>query len=488
MRNAAALFAVMVAGTSSALAQEPEALTLRSAIEGALANSSEVEAAEQNVRIASSLVREAWATVLPDVMFNASYQRNLRVQEAFLPAIIFDPTAGPDDLIPVRFGSDNIWQATVSFSQPIFEARAFVGVGAASRYRALEEERARGTRQEIVSRVRQAYFAALLAAEELRLLEQSIGRVRQTLGDTRAMNRAGLSSAYDVLRFEVQLSNLEAQLRRSENNVRASHRQLLVELGRAPTQPIRLMGRLNEIDLENVAANDPVNAELLVLAGVPSAEQESVEDLVATARQWRSDLRQLRSSINLEAARRAVERAEFFPKVSIFSNFSIQAQENGSPNFFGSGPNERTSSAAAGVRIELPIFRGFSRFARVSSAAASVRINEALLDRAERQTLGDVRTLHEAVVEARLRAGAQHQAVRQADRGYEIATLEYREGIGSQLQVTDAEVALRQSEYNYAQAVYDYLIARSQLELALGTVPASLDDGAIGPGIDGEQD
>jgi hypothetical protein len=132
MRNAAALFAVMVAGTSSAVAQEPEALTLRSAIEGALANSSEVEAAEQNVRIASSLVREAWATVLPDVMFNASYQRNLRVQEAFLPAIIFDPTAGPDDLIPVRFGSDNIWQATVSFSQPIFEARAFVGVGAAS--------------------------------------------------------------------------------------------------------------------------------------------------------------------------------------------------------------------------------------------------------------------------------------------------------------------------------------------------------------------
>ena len=52
-----------------------------------------------------------------------------------------------------------------------------------------------------------------------------------------------------------------------------------------------------------------------------------------------------------------------------------------------------------------------------------------------------------------------------------IASAEYREGIGSQLQVTDAEVALRQAQFNYAQAIYDFLTARAQLELALGLVP-----------------
>ena len=82
-----------------------------------------------------------------------------------------------------------------------------------------------------------------------------------------------------------------------------------------------------------------------------------------------------------------------------------------------------------------------------------------------------VRTLVEAADEALERARGQRLAVTQAARGYEIATAQYREGLGSQLELTDAEVALRQSEFNYAQAVYDYLVARAQLDQATGRVP-----------------
>ena len=61
--------------------------------------------------------------------------------------------------------------------------------------------------------------------------------------------------------------------------------------------------------------------------------------------------------------------------------------------------------------------------------------------------------------------------MRQAQRGFEIATAQYREGLGSQLELTDSEVALRESEFNYAQAVYDYLVARARLDEATGNVP-----------------
>jgi outer membrane protein TolC len=61
--------------------------------------------------------------------------------------------------------------------------------------------------------------------------------------------------------------------------------------------------------------------------------------------------------------------------------------------------------------------------------------------------------------------------VSQAERGFQIASAQYREGLGSQLELTDAEVALRQSEFNYAEAVYDYLVARAQLDEATGQVP-----------------
>jgi outer membrane protein len=52
-----------------------------------------------------------------------------------------------------------------------------------------------------------------------------------------------------------------------------------------------------------------------------------------------------------------------------------------------------------------------------------------------------------------------------------MVSAEYREGIGSRIEVTDAEVALRQSEFNYAEAIYDYLVARARLDEAAGTVP-----------------
>jgi outer membrane protein TolC len=124
----------------------------------------------------------------------------------------------------------------------------------------------------------------------------------------------------------------------------------------------------------------------------------------------------------------------------------------------------------------VPIFTGFGRFARVEQAKATIAQTEARLARAEREAIEQVQTLHESVTEARLRANSQRAAVVQAQRGYDIATAEYRAGIGSQLQVTDADLALRTAEFNYAQAVYDYLTARSLLDLALGTAPAGLGD------------
>jgi outer membrane protein TolC len=199
--------------------------------------------------------------------------------------------------------------------------------------------------------------------------------------------------------------------------------------------------------------------------------EESVDDLIATAMRRRTDLVQLRSAILLEEARRRVEVAEFFPRLSLFSNYSFLAQEDGSPTFFGENEFQRTSAAAAGIQVEIPIFQGFRRAARMSQRTAAIRQNETRLALAEQDAVNQVRSLHEAVEEALQRARSQRRAVAQAGRGFEIAAAEYREGVGSQLQVTDAEEALRQSDFNYASAIHDYLVARAQLEMAIGLVP-----------------
>ena len=465
----ALLGAMGMAGAERTAAQDT-AVPLRTAMSEALVNSRTVTDAEYNLRIADQQVREAWASAMPEISGYASYTRNL-----LKPKLVFEnPVTGEEEEFSI--GLDNTWDLGFSATQPLFEYSVFVGVGAASRYRALEEERLRGTTQQVVTAVRQAYFDALLSESELRLLEQSIERVRQTLEETRALYRAGLTSEYDVLRLEVEYANVAANLQRARNAVAAAKRTLLVEMGYDPDESVALEGSLEDVDPETLEANTAENIELIALAGVPGVLESAIADLLQASDEYRTDLRQLRANIRLEEARVQVEKSEFVPRLSLFGNYNMTVQDNGSLNFFGYDQGYRINTSAVGVRLDVPIFQGFRRFARVAQAQAMVRQNETRLERAVQDATNEVRTLFAAVGEARERARSQHQAVAQAERGYEIASVEYREGIGSQLQMTDAEEALRQAQFNYARAVYDFLTARALLELAIGMVPDTPED------------
>ena len=184
----------------------------------------------------------------------------------------------------------------------------------------------------------------------------------------------------------------------------------------------------------------------------------------------RSDIRQLEMTRDLRHTELRIEQVEYLPKVFAFGSYGLAAQQNGTPDFFGSQA-QRGSSKQVGLRVTIPIFSGCGRDARIEQTQAALRQAETqtrmAADRAEVQ----LRTLVDLAHEAHARTVGQRLAVGQARRGYDIASAQYREGLGSRLELTDAEVALRQSEFNYAQAVYDYLAARARLDEAAGRVP-----------------
>jgi outer membrane protein TolC len=251
----------------------------------------------------------------------------------------------------------------------------------------------------------------------------------------------------------------------------AASRNLLVEMGLDPNTSIELEGRLNEVDLGEVSNNSPENAALLNVSGLTASPDTDFDDLLVTALLSRSDVRQLQASITVEEARLRVEKSEYFPKLSLFTNYNLTAQQDGSPVFFGDNSNQRVKTSIAGLQVEIPIFSGFARNARMQQANARIHQNQFRLERLERQAANELRTWIDNTQEAQQRAASQQRAVEQAQRGYEIASAQYNAGLGSQLQITDAEVALRQSEFNYAQAVFDYLSARAGLEASVGLVP-----------------
>lgn len=426
--------------------------------------------ARYQLGVAEGQVAEAWSDVYPRLDLLSSYTRNVSPQVSFLPAQIFDPAASEGDFIPVQFGADNLWNLSVNAEQTLLDPGIFVGIGVAARFRGLQEEGLRGRSQQVVTRVRIAVYDLLLAQEEVRLTENTLRRVRQSLEETRAMENAGLAEYYDVLRLEVELANLEPNLRRAENRRSAARRTIASEMAVDPEMPIEVAGALARMDLDGFDANSHANQDILAFSGTSVGPGTDVMDFVRIGAVQRSDIRQLALTETLRETEVRIEQADYLPSVYAFGTYGVAAQQNGVPDFFGSSM-QRGSTKQIGLRVSFPVFSGFRREARIKQRQMALQQAQAQTRLAMDQAEIQLRNLFDEVHEARERAGAQRLAVSQAGRGYEIASAQYREGLASQLELTDAEVALRQSEFNYAQAVYDYLVARARLDEAAGHVP-----------------
>lgn len=471
-------------GAQDAAYQEARPYTIERAVSIALRNNRQLAVSQYDLDVANKQVSEAYGALFPEIDGFASMQRNLELPSAFLPRIFVDPDADPDDLIAVTFGADNQWNAGLALTQPLFDAGVFVGVGTAGSFRNLAREVLRGSAQGVATTTRIAYLNVLLAQEAVRVTQNSIERVRQTLEETRALNRAGLAGDYDVLRLEVELANIEPNLRRVQNEVAEARRVLAIEMGLGDAVSAAAFGDLYQIDLSQGAVNSEDNLALLAFAGVPEAAAVGYDELEAVALANRTDLQQALLQRDLEQARVKYERTLLYPSLSGFFSWGLQAQENGALNFFGENPDQRFTTSAVGLQLDVPLFSGARRWNRVEQRKIGVRQAEERIGDLRQRAANEVETVLANLTESRSRAEAQRQAVSQAQRGFDIVTTEYLAGTQPRLEVTVAELALRQAEQNYALAIYDFLVAQAQLDLAVGVVPAV--EPAVAAMIEGE--
>jgi len=445
-------------------------LTLDEAVSRTLDGSREVREARLALEAAARDVAEARGGLLPRLDMNLRYGRNLTPPATFLPAILFDPDASPEEVTRVRFGLDNVWTGGLYLEQPLIEGRALAAVRAASRYQELQDEGVRGTVHQAVTETRLRYYDLLLAQERERLARESLDRVRGTLRLTRALREEGLASEYELLRMEVEVANLEPLLDRARTDRREADRELRVTMGLDPEgEPLRPEGSLSTLELEEADQNTPQNRALLAFSGVPTPEA-TTDELVRAALEGGSALREVELEQRVQEARIRAEQADRLPRISLFGAYDVQAQQDGSPEFFATSA-QRGYSRVVGVQVTVPLFTGLQRRARVQRAQTNLRRVENQRDLLGDRTEAEVRTLVERTQEARGRARAQRRAMEQAERAYRIISALFGEGLASQMEVTDAEVALRQSEVNYAETVHGYLSARARLDVLIGRVP-----------------
>ncbi len=413
-------------------------LTLDDAIRTGLQKSRALEIARFDREMAGQKIRETWSGVLPQISASSNYTRTLK------PSVLLMPPNPIFTTGTLQTSSDNALRASLDIRQTLFDWSAFAGIKAATIVRKMSEEAYLGVEANVVTDIKTAYFDALISKEQLTLIEQSIARWEQSKKDTNAMFRQGVVADIDTLKAWLSVENLRPELMQAETRVAASMTRLKNVMGIPVDSSVVLAGKL-----EVTSASYPPD--------VATAYREALDA--------RPELRQLNYQVQAEGEKVNASRAEHFPLLSAFGKLESQTAFNDSTPL--SNANWPTSSAV-GLQLTMPLFTGF----RISAKVEQARIAQLQT----RTRVEDLKATIRAEIEVRVlnfresqkRIEVQSKTTSVAERSYNISRLRFKEGIGSRLELTDAELQLNKAKTNYLQAIYDNLVATTQLEKALG--------------------
>jgi outer membrane protein TolC len=367
------------------------------------------------------------------------------------------------------FGVDNEFQTGVQVTQTLYNGSAFAAISGAEQFKAVTRFALDRQMQVVSNEVYEAYYRALLAEERARVVKQRVERTRQTLQEISTQVAQGVTAKYQRLSAEVDLSNARTELIDAENQADLALESLKNTLGLSPDAPIELAGRLDA----------PRQDDFLQISATRAVDR---------AMNQRPDLERARLNVELEQIRRKTTRSQYLPRVSAVANF----------NYTGRVPDDRTivnttnpqdptdpffyeqstlgffndsywnPSVSVGLNLTWNLFNGFQTTARMQQDAISIQQAEVQLDRLQRGVELEVSRAMRTLETARERIQSQQQTLEVAETNYEYTAERVKEGVSSQVELRQASDQLDQTRLNYLNAVFDYLVARSDLETALG--------------------
>lgn len=433
---------VLASGSAVLFAQMPLELTLKQAVDLALApdGNTRVKLAEEAIKQAAARSAESRAALLPNIDGAISEESATRNLNAF--GFTFSHVPVPGLVIPAFVGPFDVFDARVSATQSVFDFSSLRNYQAAKV--AVEAIRAdnQGTRDQVAGQVARAYLAGLRAHAARDTAQANVELSQALLKLAQSTKAAGTGTGIEVTRARVQLANDRQQLVVAENGVASSHLQLLKVIG------LRLENRV-------ALAGD--------LAYVPVENKETGQALT-TARENRSELKA--QQYREQGAKLSYSAAKFerLPSLSAFGDYGSS----------GITPGNSVPTRTIGASIRVPIFDGGRRDARRAEAASEYRqekIRSAdLLDQIELDVRLALQNLNSADAEVK----AAEEGLQLAHNELEQAQRRYKAGVTSSIEVTDAQTRLQRALDNRINALYNYSVARIDLGTATGTIRSML--------------
>ncbi|MEQ6165715.1 TolC family protein [Ekhidna sp. MALMAid0563] len=427
-------------------AQEPIDLTLEDCIRYALENNEQLKIKQLDREIAEAEVRKTISMGLPQANVNGGLNYNFEPQKSLLDPNSFPGgSGGSTEDIEVSFQQKYDGNIGLGVDQLIFDGSYFVGLQAARTYKELSTKEHQKSKIDIVEAVSKAYYNALIAEEQLELLEKNINRLDTLLNETREMYDAGFAEKIDVDRIRVNYNNLKVDLSRTRQLKDVSRKLLKFQMGMDLNQPISLME-----NLEDVEVNVPI---------VP------IENFDYNQRIEYSQLQTNRSLAYLDLKNNKVQ---YLPK--LYARFGYgwnTAAATGSDLFVS---RRWLDNGAIGITASIPIFDGFLKSNKIQQNRLQVKQIENQMSYVEKSIDLEIEQSKISLNSQLETLEVQKQNVQLAQEVYDISKVKYQEGVGSNLEVIDADASLKEAQTNYLNALYQAITSQIELKKALGTL------------------
>lgn len=464
------------------------ALSLEEALRLAEGTSEQVTIAQAAVQRAEGSVIQARSGYLPQLNSSFSYSRALKSQFQGLSGGGTDTTSTPTcdpfspdpflsleqrvdsiehrltlscpagggggfggvDFTKLGFGSPNTYNMGLSFSQAIYSGgRLLAQTRAAQSGRTTAEIGLTEARAQVRLDVTQAYYDAELAERLLSIAEATLAQAEATLTQAQQQRNAGAGAEFDVLRASVARDNERPAVIQARSNRDLALLRLKQMLNLPLDTPLRLTTTLTE-------------------TAVPDSMP------VDTAGVVRAPVRQAAEAVTVQEAQVRIAKSQMLPSLSLTSQYGRVGY---SSTFLPPGWNDFRSNWSVGLAVQLPIFTGGRLHGQNVAAEADLLQSRAQLQQTRELAELDTRNALNQLESARAALQASSGTVEQAERAYQIAELRYREGISTQLELSDSRLLLQQARVNRAQAARNYEVARMKVAL-LPDLPISTASGA----------
>jgi outer membrane protein TolC len=415
-----ALFTALLA--PAAFAEGTLPIDLQTAIAKAFATHADIKKAEYSLdaaRAQYNAVRESFGL---KVTFSHNFGRTRYWDDA-------QNAASPNQI-------GNSFSNSTSLGMPIFNVGLLASekqAKAAYQSKVLGEELAFIQLKQTVTN---AYYNLLAAIDAQQVCEQSVAALEDHLKNVQAQYDVGVVAKVDLLRSEVELTSAQQSLIKAENSHDIAEAQLN-----------NIMGIPQDTRLKPVE-------ELGY-----TAYTDTLPTCIDYAMLHRLDLQQ--SALQVKAAEAALNgaKADWTPSVS--GSLSNSWAD-------GNWPGDKNSKWAVGVNVNMTVFDSGVTKSNVAAAKANLMSAKESYRQDTDNVHLDVRNCYYNLREAEKRISTTQVAVAKAEEDYHIAQVRYEAGVGTNTDVLDAQVALREARNNFNTALYDYNTAKATLQTAMG--------------------